>query len=308
MRAAPLALTLTAIAAAIPSTAEAAKPPESKFTYNNLIAARANPLGLIEYIEFAYQLRLYDSDSKLFENNFVSFGIRPAFTPAWARGSAVVRVQPTSFLQFFGEYGLGGHFGTFGLLQSFPTADAGLSDSIQDEREAAGLNYAATGSQIGLGVLLQAKVGPVAVRSQTRWIRGNHNLRDGDTAYYDIVYDLVIPNRGWASNTDTDVLWVSDFGLVAGLRWTANVVYTRSIDLAPGVEDNLNTPYHRAGPLLAYTFWDEPGTAFNKPTALLVANWWLKHRFRTGEDVSQAVPYIILGFSFQGDLWRSDGK
>jgi hypothetical protein len=28
----------------------------------------------------------------------------------------------------------------------------------------------------------------------------------------------------------------------------------------------------------------------------------VEHRWRTGEDVDQAFPYIVLGFAFSGDL------
>ncbi len=288
-----------------PSLTRAA-PPAQSISYTSLLGARVNPLGLIEVFELSYRLRLYDSDSALFKNNFVSFGIRPAFTPAWGRASAIVRVQPLSILQLWAAYGGGGHFGTFGLMQSFPTADAEASDTVLDELEAAGTNYAASGTQTELGVLLQAKVGPIAARSSARFLRPDHNLRDGDNAFYDIVYDMVIPNRAWAVNKDTDVLWVSNFGFVAGVRWTFTHVFTRDRDFSTPGTDDPNSPIHRLGPLFAYSFFDDPGAAFNKPTILAVINWHLKHRYRTGQDVSQAVPYFVLGFRFSGDLWRSN--
>lgn len=36
-----------------------------------------------------------------------------------------------------------------------------------------------------------------------------------------------------------------------------------------------------------------------------MAQWWLLHRFRTGEDVTQAYPYIAIAFRVEGDLFRS---
>jgi hypothetical protein len=297
----PIALSLVCVA----SSAMAAQPPERSISYTNLTAGRVNPLGLIEVFELGYRLRLYDSTNPLFENNFVSFALRPALTPAWGRLSGVLRIQPLSILQLWAEYGAGGHFGTFGLMQSFPTATADVSDTALDAREEAGVNYAATGTQIGLGVLLQAKVGPIAARSSARFIRPNHDLQDGDTAYYNIVYDIVIPDRAWAVNKDTDLLWVSKFGLVAGVRWSLTHAFTRETDFSPD-EAGRNAPLHRVGPLLAYSFWDEPGAAFNKPTALVVANWWLQHPSRTGQDSSQAIPYLILGFTCEGDLWQAN--
>ena len=58
--------------------------------------------------------------------------------------------------------------------------------------------------------------------------------------------------------------------------------------------------------MLAYTFFDDPDATFNRPTALLIANWWLAHRYRTGEENSAALPYIVLGFRFEGELYRAD--
>ena len=39
------------------------------------------------------------------------------------------------------------------------------------------------------------------------------------------------------------------------------------------------------------------------PTAILLVQWWAQHRWRTGEDVHPAMPYIVLGFSFEGDFF-----
>ena len=49
-------------------------------------------------------------------------------------------------------------------------------------------------------------------------------------------------------------------------------------------------------------FFDEGYTSFNKPAVILNVAWYLQHRYRTGAEVSQAVPYVVLGFAFQSDL------
>lgn len=298
----PIALT-PVLLLALAAPAAAGPPPAQSLTYQSLTIARVNPLGLFELAEIGYRARLYDSNNPLFENNFVQLGARVILTPGLARAAAMLRVQPLSVFQFWAEYEVGGFFGNFSMLQSFESADAEASDTVLEQREEAGLNYATTNSQLALGSLLQAKVGPIAVRSLARFIRPNVDIEEGDTAYYDIAYDVVIPNRTWALNKDTDLLFVTDFGLAAGVRWTFTHVFSDAADFAPPREDNPNVPMHRLGPIVAYTFWDEPGTAFNAPTAILIANWWLQHRYRTGQDVTQALPYIVLGFRFSGDLW-----
>ena len=75
----------------------------------------------------------------------------------------------------------------------------------------------------------------------------------------------------------------------------------------------MNTPMLRVGPAAAYTIFDKPGKMyFNKPTVFLTVAWWILHRFRTGKDeatggdVSQAVPFVALGFQFEADLFQKD--
>lgn len=300
----PLILVLAVLCLATPAFAEESGG-EDRIVYRNLAVVRLNPLGLLEFLDVGYQRRLYASKSPLFKDNFASLGGRLLLSPAFARMSAVLRVQPLSILQFFAEYELGGHFGTFGFLQSFPTADANYSDTAIDELEDRA--YATTGSQIAVGGKLQLKVGPIAARSTARFIRPNFDLRDGDRLFYDTTYDILVPDRAWTMNKDTDLLFVSDFGLVAGLRWTVTKAFIKPNYFMPYTGDTTGGPrtQHRLGPFFAYQFYDEPGAAFNKPTALLIVNWWLQHQYRTGQDVSQAFPMIILGFVVSGDLWKS---
>lgn len=59
---------------------------------------------------------------------------------------------------------------------------------------------------------------------------------------------------------------------------------------------------HRVGPFLGYTFFREDGRAFNNPTVFILVQWWLKHRFRTGVDTSQALPVLGAGFQITGDF------
>ena len=285
------------------------RPRESIFIRNTTVA-RLNPLGLMDFGQVSYRMRLYDSESVAFADNFIGFGLAPAISPAFARIGPLVEFQPTSFLQLWASFEMFGYFGTFGFLQSFPDASADFSDSeINARRDLAdgdpGRPYASTGTQVNLGATLQAKLGPFAVRNLFRLMRPDYRARGGDEVVYDIIFDVLTPNRGWFINNDTDLLYVSDFGLSAGVRWTSNFAFYQERHLA-GADENLNTPMHRVGPLLAYSFWKDRGGDFDNPTLLLIANWWVKHRWRTGEDVNQAMPYLVLGFQFTGDITPSD--
>ncbi len=44
------------------------------------------------------------------------------------------------------------------------------------------------------------------------------------------------------------------------------------------------------------------GAKFNTPTVFVLVQWYLKHRFRTGADTSQALPLIGVGFQMTGDF------
>ena len=127
-------------------------------------------------------------------------------------------------------------------------------------------------------------------------------LEEERPLYYHIRFDVLAQDKSWFVHNDTDLIYLSDFGLAAGARLSLSHSFIDEANL--GDAEDRETLL-RLGPLAAYTFFDEPGASFNKPTLLAIAGWWLLHPFRTGEDVSQAVPYIALGFRFEGDLFRS---
>ncbi|MCA9690624.1 MAG: hypothetical protein KC636_13525, partial [Myxococcales bacterium] len=147
--------------------------------------------------------------------------------------------------------------------------------------------------------LLQAKVKAIAVRSTVTGVYVNVRTRDGDPYYYDIQWDALVQARGgWILANESDLLYVSKIGLTAGAR------YNLTMPLYTTGDDNPNGPTQRLGFLLAHTFYDRPEKRFNKPTLIVLAQWWLQHRYRTGQDIHQAVPWVVLGFRFEGDLWK----
>ena len=138
------------------------------------------------------------------------------------------------------------------------------------------------------------------VRNQLRLFRPDFQLRAGDTAFYDQLSDLLMPNKRVSLINDFDLLFQTTFGLVAGLRYDVGVpFYGPQNGGAGGRVDNST---HRLGPLLAYRFFDHDGAALNQPTVALVVNWYLKHPYRAGAESSQAVPYVALAFNLVGDL------
>lgn len=287
-------------------------PPANRLYLQSITALRANPLGLLELVTLSYRSRIKKSADPLYQDNFGGAGLALEATPAFARVGPLIELQPLSILRLWATYQVLGYFGSFNLMQSFGSPNEEYSDSrIRDlgdlPSKEEGKNYPTTGTQFTAGANVQIKFGPIAARSQFRLVRSDYDLRDGDRVFYDQFYDVLVPNEGWYLTNDLDLLYVTDFGLAAGARHTVTHAFYGERHFRPGEADlDLNPTMHRVGPFLAYTFSKSPaGEIFNNPTVLLIANWWLSHRYRTGEDVTVAFPYIVLGFMFTGDLWVS---
>ena len=263
-------------------------------------AARVNPLGLFLNATFQLRYRLYESESLALKDNYVGVGPVVFASPALVRGGVGVEVQPLSVLQLSASYEGMRYLGGLDFLQSFPSPNAPADDDTLKALGEAETNYASSGTLLTLGALLQAKVGPIAARTNPRLFLFDQELRAGDRVFYDPVLDLVVPDAGWTLSNDADLLYLHG-GLAVGLRYTATHAYYGEENFAPGEADlGLNPTIHRVGPFLAYTFHDDPNRLFNAPTVALVTQWHLSHRYRTGEEVSQALPWVAVAFQFKG--------
>ncbi len=281
---------------------EVAKQPPVSVAYENLSAVRVNPLGLVDFFYLTGRVRLFDDDLLILRQNFIGGGLAGGLSPAWLRIGGIVEVKPLTVWRLWARYVFVQYFGTFNLLASFPGAESDFSDSaISDRADQPGTeNQSTNGTELTLGSDFQIKAGPIALRNFTRAYRADMELREGDTTFYDQIYDVLMPNGGWVVTNETDLLYLTRVGLILGGRYTYSKPFYedrhRASDDAP---DNI---IHRAGPLIAYQFDSEPGGRIQTPTLLLLTQWHIEHRFRTGEDVSRAVPYVGLGFLFSGDL------
>jgi hypothetical protein len=97
---------------------------------------------------------------------------------------------------------------------------------------------------------------------------------------------------------------MTSWGLVTGVRWTSMFAFYGARHYAAGEDSgqNPNTPMHRIGPVVAYSFWKDRGGVFDNPTAVLLSAWWLEHRYRSDGGATQALPLVALAFQFTGDL------
>jgi hypothetical protein len=333
-----LALTL-ALAWLLPSSDAAAQwlpPPETRVVLNNLTVLRLNPVGLEDQIRLGWQQRIADQASPFLRDNFLFVGIAPRLNPAFIKIGPSIEVQPFSLFNLRVGFEYIHFFSTFGFLQSFGSAVADYDDKLLAvcaskaeevlkkcvSTDAAGLplqsptaplNYPASGVHLMIEPTLQGRFGPVAIRNKLAIEYWYMRLPGDQRVFYDVTLDTLVPGNGWVVTNDLDVLFVTKFRLMVGARYSiVKPIYEAddyrfSVDRS--AEDNT---VQRLGPLLYYTFFDRGYTGFNKPTLLLVVNWYVDHRYRRGQAPAQilpavfvqhpAMPYIILGFSFQSDF------
>ena len=307
------ALAVGWLAAAAPQTASA-EPAAHRLYTESIAGARANPVGLQLRSTLYSRHRLLDKpkDDLLFGDTWVGIGPTFAASPAFIRGGLEARLVPIALLRLTARWEGIGHFGTFDQMLSWPGTEVPLgsddptqacttepcesvdySDGQMDQLGADGRSYPTRGWQGFVEARLQAKAGPIAVRNTLGATRTEMQLRDGDTVYYDQTYDVLMPQSGWTFNNDADLLFVGIDKWTIGARYTA----TRAVHGDDSQADQWN---QRLGPLIARQFKGK--RTFRKPTVYALPQWWLAHPYRTGAEVSQAMPQIIVGLGWSGDL------
>jgi hypothetical protein len=275
--------------------------------YSYLIGARINPLGLVDDFEIGYRLRLIDRPGALYEHSALRIKARFFVTPTSISASPRIEIQPLSIFRLAAEYSVSGYFGVLNSILSFPSPTADHRDRTRNELAAAGKNYPTYSTQLSLSALAQVLVGPVGLRNNVAFLHTHMRVRNGDRVYYDQPLDIMVPNRGWVVTNDLDALYLTRYRLVFAARYTLTHAFYRPHHFAP-TEDprNVNSPTHRVGPAVLYTFYDDPKRRFNRPTMFALAQFWVRHRYRTGAEVEPAIPYFVVGFAFDGRLWSSD--
>ena len=296
-------------------------PKDDRLMFSDLTVFRLNPLGLETRARFGIQKRLYYSEKAITQNNFRFLGVYPKLNPVSAHLAIGGEIQPASIFNLKATIEVQKYFGLLGYLQSFRTPSANYSDErLKDLR---GTEQTATVLHGSIAPLLQLKLGPVAIRTLFQLDYWAFQIRDGDTVAYEATYDTLLPDNGWTLSTDTDLLFVGRPGLAVGLRHSWVKPFYRSehfVDLGDEQQYDDDNAHQRLGLFAAYTLRDTPGVAFNKPTVILIASWYLTHRWRTGHpdttDISgdfnnddfrsRAFPYLLLGFAFESDFYPAD--
>jgi hypothetical protein len=277
-----------------------------------------NAEGFEEQVRLGVQMLLFRSDSPVFRDNFVFLGVSPRINPIGARLGPTIEIQPLTVLNVRMTLDFCDYFGSFSSLQSFQSPLADFSSSARARGEELGRSYGSAGIRLSISPGLQGKIGPIVVRDRLTYEYFSMNLRPGDTTYYEPALDTLAPGKGTVISNDLDVFFLHDLPsggffshgrIAAGARYTLFEPMFDQRDFRPGDDRTReHNEVHRIGPLVAFSLFDDGATKFHEPTIVALVQWYAAHRNRTGRDERQAVPYIVLAFIFQSDLWTSDGQ
>jgi len=268
--------------------------PTDRLYYTNANFGRVNPLGGVELFRVGWRHRLSDSDHILLQDTYTFVAAEVMATPAYTRVGVFAEAQFLAIARVYAQYSGVGYYGNFSQVQSWDSNAVRYSDQTLEASE--GDAYATLGSVFTTGGTLRGAAGPLVIRSTVALTNQNLNLRDGDVVFYDQYWDRLAPDGGWMVLNDADLM------VLAGkARLGARHTFTDELGNSDPVDSAMAT--HRVGPLLAWEFSaKEAGASFNHPTLFLISQWWLAHPYRAGEEQSQAMPLVAVGFAFNGDL------
>jgi hypothetical protein len=293
-----------------------ADPAAHRLYTESIAGLRYNPVGLQLRSSLYSRHRLLDrpEDDVLFGDTWAGIGPTFAISPAFARGGLEARVVPIAVLRLTARWEGIRYFGSFDQMLSWPATEVPLdggtdgtdcstspgacgpadySEAAMDALSEQGQHYPTSGWQ-GMGeARIQAKVSDFAIRSTLGAYYTRVSLQDGDTVFYDQTFDILMANEGWTIVNDADLLFVGVEQWTFGARHSV----VRSIH---GDGSDADQWTQRAGPLIARAF--EGSRTFSSPTVYVLPQWWLKHSYRTGTESSQAVPQIVIGLGWSGDL------
>lgn len=276
--------------------------PARRLTISHFGVGTLNPLGLEWDIKGGMQYRLFKSDDILLHDTFTFLGGQLRVNPVYSALGVVVESQPLAVINLRAKAEAIGFYGILGVLQSWQSPYANFSDTAQNARTAAGDYYATYGFHAAIEPTLQAAVGPIAVQNRFALEYWNMRLRSGDTVWYDAGPDHMLPGKGLTLQDELSLVYLSKT-LTAGLDFRYAAPLFTAAQFQPNEDPKgVDQSNMRLGVIAAYTFFDNGYTAFNKPTVFALVQWWLKHPYRTGQDVSQLIPFFAVGFTFQQDF------
>lgn len=294
LRAVGAGLLLTAV------TPVAAQTPTTRWRWSNTAYAQLNPRGLHDEIRLTLRNPLSDEPTPLTGSvaAFIGLGFGGGLRP-----EVGVELQPIAPLSLGVSY-LPTYYPSFiGAARSYPSPHSEYDSGVfSAPREGPSGKQSIFAHQLLLSASLRWKAGWVVGRIAVQATRFWADLPSGDRVFYDPTYDVLVDGQGWAAQNDVDLGVQLSPAWIVGVRYTLVLAWYRDAAYVPGEpRNNPNTPMTRLGPALRWAFFAKE-TGAECGSVFLLAQWYVVHRYRTGEAVSGAVPLLGLGFTLTGGL------
>jgi hypothetical protein len=276
--------------------------PARRLNFDHFIGGGVNPTVAEYRTRIGYMRRLGQSEELLWRDTFLSLGGQVRLNPCYTAVGPMVQWQPIAVFNLKALVDAYGFFGTAGMLQSFRSPLDEYSDAVQRARPAARDTYGTTGWHAMLQPTLQARVGPIALQNVLTVDYFHMRLRGGDTLWYDAGPDTLLPGRGWMLTEEVNLVYFAG-RLTLGATFRYLLPFYGQENLRPGEDAGaVNNANMRVGGLVAYTFKEGGYSSFHHPTAFLTAAWHVRNRYRAGQETTQALPFVGVGFAFQQDI------
>jgi len=269
--------------------------PWHRISYECITPLRYNTLGSSAELYVHYRYRLFSSSSHiLLRDAHVGATLMPAVTPADAAVGGEISVAPLSIIRFAATVHFRQYLGTY---------DFTSYESARDEYWKNDDIYSTSFWEYALKVDFRIKVGPIALLSQLKGTWFDGDLRGNDVVFYNPLSEMMAPNNGWAIESHTNLVYLHGQKVVVGARLSIlHSLFEASHYLPAEPRSTPLATIWRVGPIAAYTF--EPWSKWlQKPTLFVILGWYGEHPYLMGQKSSRTIPYAVLGFTFQGDLF-----
>ncbi len=269
------------------------------FSANLNLTASYNLLGLRILSDIGYRWRLYASQSKALQQNFIMLGPTVILTPAFQELGAFVTVQPATIFTLRGMYRFRFQVPTFFSgavfedVARFDQALTGVTGHIDGENRLRTKIEEVQNQNDGRRVLPMSHILSVeaVLRFQFKGLTAlfflryakwwsTHGQTDRFGAFYEPGVDILM-------NNDEHLITIN--GLL-GYQWKS-LLFFASTNFVRAF--NSQQQNWRMGPGVRWTIAPNWGP-FKKPNLLLVLNWHIEHRWRAA--AFDGVPLVAIAF------------
>ena len=268
----------------------------SGWRQSHLLALRYNPLGLQDESFLGYRWALRDlygapEENRLFGKSYLWTGAIGRFSPQFAQLGAFVKTLPIAVLELQGGFVRNFAFSDADRVRESGLFTEGTKDALDVGQVGSADAIITSGWQASLQARFQIKVGPIAARNTNLFRRFELDAEGESGRFYDQTLDVVTPFKSWVYQNDSDLLYAAeDSPWILGLRYT---ITTPLSDEAQDIQ--------RVGPLFVWKFLSPEPEELSQALVVL-SQWHLEHRSRTGQVMDQMIPYFAVLYSRSSSL------